>query len=478
MEKLFRFVICVFIFTITGTLPAQEKASLEEPIELKISHFALPTWIEQTDVLEPWAKKIESLTSGRVKFSFFPKQALGTASEQYDLVVNGTADISLGVTDYTPDRFPLTSCMKLPFMGQDGEKASIVLWRLYQKHLKSEFKDVKVLWMFCHGPGHLHTTKKQVKTIEDLKGLKLRIGDPLTAKAFEILGASTVVCSAPDGYDLIKEGKLDGICMPWEGVLNFGYLDFCKYHTEINFYTTPFYVVMNKEKYESLPSDIRKIIDENSGEEMSALAGRVMKNEDVRGKKFAKDRGDSIYYLPESELKRWKQITMPLGDEWIKEMESKGLPGQKVLSDAIELHSEIDAIFQNKALLEPIELKISHFASPKWAPQTDVLEPWTKKIESLTRGRVKFSFFPKQILGKASQQYDLAVKGDADISCSITDYTPERFPLSSCMDLPFLGESGEKASIVLWRLYQKYLKDEFVISDNYSYLPATIRISG
>ncbi|MBN1456937.1 MAG: TRAP transporter substrate-binding protein [Sedimentisphaerales bacterium] len=461
MKKLFKIAICIFVFTLTSPLFAQEEALLQEPIELKISHFGSPTWIQQTEVLEVWARKIESLTDGRVKFSFFPQQALGTASEQYDLVVNGTADISLGLTTYTPGRFPLTSCMKLPFMGQDGEEASIVLWRLYQKHLKNEFQDTKVLWMFCLGPGHLHNTKKQVKTIEDMKGLKFRVADSFIAKALKLLGANPVVCSVSEGYDLIKEGKIDGTILPWEGALDFGYLDSCKYHTEIGFYTLPLFVVMNKEKYESLPSDIRKIIDENIGEEMSALAGRAMNDEDVRGKKVAEDRGDSIYYLPESELKRWKQMTMPLGDEWIKEMESRGLPGQKVLSHAIELRSEIYAVFQNKESLEPIELKISHFGTADWPYQKKVLEPWANKIEKLTNGRVKFSFFPNQIMGTAPEQYNLVVNGTADIAVGITNYTPDRFPLTSCMQLPFLGESGETASIVLWHLYQKYLKDEF-----------------
>ena len=150
-----------------------------------------------------------------------------------------------------------------------------------------------------------------------------------------------MICSAPDAYNLLKEGKLDGVCMPWEGVYSFNMMDFCKYHTEISMYTMPFFVVMNKDRYESFPSYIRKIIDENSGEEMAALAGRVMDEVDITGKKFAQKNDHFIYTMPESELQRWKELTMPVGDEWVKEMQAKDLPGQEVLSFVVDLFLQL-----------------------------------------------------------------------------------------------------------------------------------------
>ncbi len=328
MKKIF----CV-LFILLVSFQSGPASLSKEPIELKISHHGPSYWIQQTDVLEPWAKKIELLTEGKVKFKFFPEETLGKAAEHYDLTIKGTTDIALGLPDYTPGRFPLISGIKLPFLGiQNGEKASLVLWHLYQNYLQDEFKDVKVLWMFCNGPFQLHTINKEVKTIEDLKGLRLRISDSDSAKVLEMLGAITVSCTAPDGYKLMAEGKLDGTVIPWEGALNFKYLDLCKYHTIINMYTMPFFVVMNKKKYESLPEDIKKVINENSGEKMALLAGIAMDNGDIKGKKIAEERGDVIYYLPPSKLERWRQMTMSIGDRWIEEMEAKGLPGQEVLT--------------------------------------------------------------------------------------------------------------------------------------------------
>ena len=343
MKKLFlTSIICFFFFIFTNIISAQDANAPAVPIELKISHHGSPGWSQQTDVLEPWAKKIEQLANGRVKFSFFPKEALGKAAENYDLAIKGVTDIALGIPSYTPGRFPLTSCVKLPFLGvQSGERASLVFWQAYQKYLKEEFKDVKVLWIFCNGPFQLHTINKQVKTLDDLKGLRLRAGDPDSAKAIELLGATAVSCTAPDGYKLMKEGKLDGTVIPWEGALNFGYLELCKCHTIINMYSISFFVVMNREKFESLPADIRKIIDENSGEPMAALAGKVMDDGDVKGKRMAQERGDVIYILPDSELERWKKITMPVGDAWVQEMKTKGLPGEEVLAYIVDLFIQI-----------------------------------------------------------------------------------------------------------------------------------------
>lgn len=309
----------------------------EEPIVLKVSHFGPSNWSVQSQILEPWAKKIEVLSQGRVKFVFFPQEILGKANEQYDLVLNGVADIACSITEYTPGRFPLISYVKLPFISGEAEKASMILWYLYQKYLKNEFKDTVVLALFCHGPANIHTISKQIKTLDDLKGLKIRVGDVLVGRVMELLGAVPVMSSAPEGYKLLKEGKVDGACIPWEGALNFNYLDLCKSHTEVNLYSLPFFIVMNKKRYNSLPADTRKIINDNSGEEMSVFAGRMMDAEDIKGSLIAMKRGDFIYHLPLAEVARWKKIAMPVGDNWVEEMKAKGLPGAEILAYEINL---------------------------------------------------------------------------------------------------------------------------------------------
>jgi TRAP-type transport system periplasmic protein len=312
-----------------------------ETTELKLSHFGSPSWFLQKKVAEPWAKKIEQLSAGKVKFTFFPNQILGKAPEQYDLAVKGTADISMGITEYTPGRFPLASVMKLPFMRESGEKASMVFWHLYQKFLANEFKDTKVLWLWCCGPDQIHTIGKPVKTLKDLKGLRIKTADLVLADALKLMGAEPVICTITEAQTLLKEGKLDGVGLPWEGAMTFGFLDRCRYHTEIDMFTIPFFAVMNKEKYGSFPAELRKIIDDNSGERMAVAAGRESDIADAQARTMAQERGDFIYPLPKAELARWKKLALPVGDQWVEGMKARGLPGLEVLTYVVDLFIQI-----------------------------------------------------------------------------------------------------------------------------------------
>jgi TRAP-type C4-dicarboxylate transport system substrate-binding protein len=345
MKRKMSFVLLIALLFLSAGFFFQNNGRCEEPagpIELKISHFGPLEWPIHANLLVPWAKKIENLTKGRVKITIFPNQTLGKTSEVYDFVKKGTTDIAVNITEYTQGRFPLSSCLTLPFVtGENAEMASVAFWSLYKKYLQDEFKDVKVLWLFCHSQGQLHTVNKQVKTLEDLKGLKIRVGYPILARALELLGAIPVICPIPEGVNLLKEGKVDGIIVPWEGAQSFGVNDICRYHTIINMYTLPFFAAMNKEKYESLPEDIKKIIDDNSGEEMAAMSGRAIDSADIKAKKIAESRGDFIYTLPKQELERWRKAAMPVGDTWVDTMKEKGLPGLEVLTYTIELFAQI-----------------------------------------------------------------------------------------------------------------------------------------
>ena len=135
-------------------------SAFADTIEVKMSHFMPTKHVQHAKVMAPWAEKIEKLTDGRVKVTIFPGGALGKPPHQYDNAVKGITDIAFGLQSYTPGRFPLTSSLRLPFMVKSGEQGANVLWRMYEKYLQDEYKDVKVLWLFMHGPGQLHTTKK------------------------------------------------------------------------------------------------------------------------------------------------------------------------------------------------------------------------------------------------------------------------------------------------------------------------------
>jgi len=291
----------------------------------------MPTKHTQHKVMAQWAKDMEKRTNGRLKVTIFPGGALGKPPQQYDSAVKGITDIAFGLHAYTAGRFPLTSVLRLPFMVKSGEQGAKVLWSLYERYLRDEFKDAKVLWMFCHGPGQVYTTKDPVKNLEDLKGVKLRTPGAVMSKVLKQLGAVPVSMPITQVYTALERKTVNGLCGPWEIMRPFRFYEQVKYATVANIYTQTFFVVMNKSKYESLPADLRKIIDENSGRKMSIVAGRAYDTADGPARELCIKKGIQVYTLPPQERRRWIKGAMPVVDNWLADMKAKGLPGKEVL---------------------------------------------------------------------------------------------------------------------------------------------------
>lgn len=302
-----------------------------QTIELKMSHF-MPTKHTQHKVMAEWAETIGKLTNGRIKVTIYPGGALGKPPQQYDSAVKGITDIAFGLHAYTAGRFPLTSVMRLPFMVKSGEQGAIVLWSLYEKYVKDEYKDSHILWMLCHGPGQIHTTRKPVKTLEDLRGLKLRTPGAVMSRVLKQLGAVPVSMPVTQVYTALDRKTVDGVCGPWEIMRPFRFYELTKYSTVVDIYTQTFFVVMNKKKYESLPPDLKKVIDENSGKKMSIVAGRAYDKKDRPSYELCLKKGIKVYELPPQEREKWRKASMPVENGWIKDMEAKGLPAKEVLA--------------------------------------------------------------------------------------------------------------------------------------------------
>jgi len=321
------FVVSGFTLLATGECGA---------VELKMSHF-MPTKHAQHKVMEDWAKKMESLTGGDLKVTIFPGGALGKPPHQYDNAVKGITDIAFGLQSYTPGRFPLTSVMELPFLINKGETGALVLWKLYEKYLHSEYEDSKILWLFMHGPGQIFTTKKEVRTLDDLKGLKMRSPGPVMSEVIKKLGAVPVTMPITQVYTGLERGTIDGVCGPWEIMAPFRLYEQIKYATEADIYSMTFFVAMNKSTYDALPAGIKKTLDANTGESMSIAAGKAYDEADAPARKLSIEKGVKVYTLPEAERENWKNLAMPVGDEWLDKMKAKGLPGDEVLEYAVEL---------------------------------------------------------------------------------------------------------------------------------------------
>jgi TRAP-type C4-dicarboxylate transport system substrate-binding protein len=330
-------------FAILGCILAGAATSTyAKTIELKFSTGFSPKHTMQTKVFEPWAEKIKQLSDGKVEVTFFPGGALGKTPDQYDLAEKGIADIAYTLQDYTPGRFTMTTVFELPFIVKSATSTSKAMWRVYEQfpEFRKEYRKVKVLGLFCHPAGNFNSVKKPIKTLEDLKGMKFRTASPHVTEALKIFEAIPVHMPITETYTALERGVVEGTVLPWEGNFVFKLAELLKYGTETDFYTMTMMVVMNQRKYDSLPEEIKKIIDETTGMAMSVEAGKVYDQTNAPMRQLCQKKGMQSMQLPLEEKKKLEELTLPLREKWVKNMEAKGLPGQAVLDATIQYVQE------------------------------------------------------------------------------------------------------------------------------------------
>jgi len=278
-----------------------------------------------------WAKEIEKRTNGKVQITVFPGGTLTPADKCYDGVVKGISDIGFSVLAYTRGKFPLTEVSDLPIGMKTGLVASKVINDYYKKFKPKELDEVKVMYLHGHGPGIIHS-KKEIKKLEDLKGLKIRCTG-MAAKIVGGLGATPVAMPMGETYDALSRGVVDASMSPQEALQGWKWGEVVKFTIE-NFgssYSTGMFVVMNKDKWNSLAPDIQKII-EQVNEEYIEKQGKTWDEIDKVGRDYTLARGNKIISLSQDEDSNWQKAVKPLLDEYKKNMKDKGLPGEEVLS--------------------------------------------------------------------------------------------------------------------------------------------------
>ncbi len=323
--KLFTSVSVLLMVSLFLMIP-----SVMAQIKLNYSTF-FPATHKNAILATEWAKEIEKRTGGKVQITMFYGGTLTPADKCYDGVVKGISDIGFSVMAYTRGRFPLTEVSDLPLGIKSGLVATKVINEYYKKFRPKEFDDVKVMYLHGHGPGILHT-KKPVNKLEDLKGMKIRCTG-MAAKIVAALGATPVAMPMGETYDALSRGVVDGSMAPQEALQGWKWGEVVKYTIE-NFgssYSTGMFVVMNKSKWNSLPPDVQKII-EQINEEYAEKQGKVWDEIDKAGRDYTIARGNKIITLSPDEDQRWEKMVRPILNEYKKNMKDKGLPGEEVLS--------------------------------------------------------------------------------------------------------------------------------------------------
>jgi len=310
-----------------------------KPIELKYSIF-FPAPHKHSVLATEWGKEIEKRTEGKIKVSMFYGGTLTPADKCFDGVVKGISDIGMSVFAYTRGKFPLTEVSDLPLGIKSGYVATKLINEYYKKFKPKELDEVQVMYLHAHGPGLLHT-KRAVNKLEDLKGMKIRCTG-MAAKIVNALGGTPVAMPMGDTYDSLSRGVVEGSMAPYEALQGWKWGEVVKFTTE-NYgssYSTGFFVVMNKAKWNSLSPDIQRII-EKVNEEWIERQGKAWDEIDKAGKEFTMKLGNKIISLSKEEDGRWAKAVKPILDDYVKNMRDKGLPGDEVLKFYLETLSKL-----------------------------------------------------------------------------------------------------------------------------------------
>jgi TRAP-type C4-dicarboxylate transport system substrate-binding protein len=297
---------------------------------LSYSCFFPPTHV-QSQLAEAWCREVEQRTQGQVKIDYYPGGTLTQAKQCYDGVVEGISDMGFSALAYSRGRFPVMAAVDLPLGYTSGMAATNVANSVYRHFHPKELQDVEVMYFNAHGPGLLHTRETPVTTLEQFAGLKLRATGN-SALLVQALGGAPVAQSMPEAYQSIQKGIVDGGMYPVETNKGWKMAEVVDYMTE-NYatgYTTTFFVVMNKDRWESLPAEVRTTIQEINAEWI-VKHGNAWDEADKAGRQAFLEAGNQILPLEEAEAKRWRAATTPLLEQYIQEVRPKGVDGEAVL---------------------------------------------------------------------------------------------------------------------------------------------------
>ena len=294
-------------------LPAPGRAA---EYEMKISTMFPSTHFIQTLALEPWAKSIEEKSGGRVHFTFFPAgSAFGDATKQFDQVRSGVVDVAVGIPAIPRGRHPRTVLMELPFTVASAEAGTQALMDIYQDYLLDDFPGTKVLSLTLTEPSAIHT-KAPIDSLEDLKGMRVRAPTPSVTAILEAVGATPVGMPPTQIYENVERGVVDGNVMPWGPVGAFKLWEVLHNHLNARMDTVTMYTLINQQKYDSLPDDIKALFDE-SLPYFRKNWGQWWYDTDQKAIEAARANGNTIVEVDAETRAKWREQMKPVIDAYI-----------------------------------------------------------------------------------------------------------------------------------------------------------------
>jgi TRAP-type C4-dicarboxylate transport system substrate-binding protein len=316
-----------------GLLVAARPAAAQTT--LTMSSWVSPQHHLTANVLQVWANDVEKATSGRVKFAMLPKHPSAPPGT-FDAVRDGLVDLSFVTASYTPSRHILPLLPELPGGGDTALVNSVAYSRIHWKYFQKvgEYRGVKLLGVFTHGPGQMFT-KKPVAGIGDVQGLKIRTGGGVAEQVAKALGASAFVKPAPESYELLSSGVADGVFFPLESIISFKLDTVLEQATLFpgGMYSSAFGFFMNEEKWNKLPKQDQEAIEKLSGEYIARLAGNSWDEADRKGMDALKKSGVKIVHANPAFVAEVKKRSAPIVEEWVKQANAKGVDAAKILAE-------------------------------------------------------------------------------------------------------------------------------------------------
>jgi TRAP-type C4-dicarboxylate transport system substrate-binding protein len=300
-------------------------------ITLKYANFPPATTFPCVQ-MERWAKEVEKKTNGKVKVQTFPGGTLLPAKNIFDGVISGMADIGNFAMSYQPGRFPISEAADLPVGFANAKVASLVLYDLIEKYNAKEFEKVKILTLFTCPPSNLMTSKP-VKTLKDLKGMEIRVAGT-SVDVLKNMGGSPVAMPQSDTPEALQKGVVKGNFSSLEVLKDFNYAAYTPYVTMVNLQVISFAVVMNKEKWDALPADVKKVFDDMRREQ-AIWTGTYVDDHVKEALEWSKQKYKdfAIFELPASDRAEIPKAMQPIIDAYVKKVTALGLPGEQIVKD-------------------------------------------------------------------------------------------------------------------------------------------------
>lgn len=322
-------VLCLTLLTLLGGGASAQAGeyTAEHPLVLTMSTAFMPTHGVAKYGFFPWMEEIKRKSGGRVVIEYYNPNTICPDAETYDCVKNGIMDLGSHSTQRVKGKFPLSNVMDMPFLYADAEAATRAYGDLLREFpaMAEEFKETKLLAMWSSVPYQLHSSKKIIHTIADLKGLKIGCINPVTIPILDAMGSAAMGIPTTEAYVAIQRGQVDFVCSPFAYMVSTKTYEAARNSFTVNLCNNSIYLIMNKQRWNSLPADIRNIFEETAGMPLSLAFGRATDKGGAEDIQTMLAHGQNITALPPDEIAKGQALAASVVDDWLKECARRGL---------------------------------------------------------------------------------------------------------------------------------------------------------